>query len=99
MLLPEFGLSAPANIDRTETFTRTFTEFLPATPRVRAVAIGDADLFAGFFDLPRFSQRPEEVAVFQRHVLGDPFYHVPPRIEPVFRMRRMPDHYWPEQEQ
>jgi hypothetical protein len=66
LFLPEFGILAEPERDRTELWRRTFETFLPAKPGVSAITIADSLLFELYFDLPRVSGRGAESEALRR---------------------------------
>lgn len=73
MFLPEFGILAEPERDRTDLWRRVFQEYLPGMPAVQAVTVADSLLFELYFNLPRISTRPADSALL-RQLIDDGNY-------------------------
>jgi hypothetical protein len=74
MILPEFGILAAPEADRSELWTGLFGTWLKDVPGVKAVTIADSLLWELYFDIPQLSTNAREVGVVTPFLTADPYF-------------------------
>jgi hypothetical protein len=74
MILPEFGILAAPEADRSELWDGLFGTWLKDVPGVKAVTIADSLLWELYFDIPQLSTNAREVGVVTPFLTADPYF-------------------------
>jgi hypothetical protein len=74
LFLPEFGPLGDGSVSRARILREVLATYLPSLPRVKALTLGDAEVFEACCQLPRFGRFADEVQVWKEKVLNNPHY-------------------------
>lgn len=74
MFLPEFGPLGDGSVSRSRILDEVFTTHLPSMPRIKAVTVADFKIAADYYEVPRLGTFVDEVHVWKRVVVQDPYY-------------------------
>ncbi len=80
IFIPEFALTGDGRSSRARLLQEAFEVLVPAFPRVKALTFADSDLFAEYFEVPRFGKFPDEIEAWRKSVGNNPYYKASLRI-------------------
>lgn len=73
-MIPEFGLTAKESDDRRALWRNTLLEIQSSMPLLKAVTVGDSDVFLEYFDLPRLTDSPEDQTVVKEVLAKESYF-------------------------